>query len=102
MSTKLKIGQWQRYEGEDWWKWGVWVEGPDEALDQISFVEWMLHPTFPNPVRNAHNREEKFRIDTGGWGVFPIRANLYMKDGNILQLEHELVLHYPDGTVNTA
>jgi transcription initiation factor IIF auxiliary subunit len=100
MSTELEIKQWEHYEGDDWWKWAVWVEGTDDVLDQVNFVEWMLHPTFPNPVRNVRNREEKFRIDTGGWGVFPIRANVYLKDGNLVRLQHELTLHYPDGKQN--
>jgi transcription initiation factor IIF auxiliary subunit len=97
MSRELEIRQSEHYEGEDWWKWAVWVEGTDAALDQVDFVEWMLHSTFANPVRNVKNREEKFRIDTEGWGVFTIRANVYMKDGQVKRLQHELSLHYPTG-----
>ena len=100
MPDELTIQQWEKYEGEKWWKWAVWVEGPDEALDRIDFVEWVLHPTFPNPVRTIDNRASKFRLDTGGWGVFWIRARVQLKDGQQTKLEHYLKLHYLDGTEN--
>jgi len=101
MSTQLEIRQWEKYEGEDWWAWGVWLEGPDEALDQVEYVEWTLHPTFPNPVRKISNRSEKFKLDTAGWGVFPIRARVHTKDGESYTLTHQLSLHYEDGRENT-
>jgi transcription initiation factor IIF auxiliary subunit len=102
MSTELAIRQWEQYEGSDWWKWAVWIEGSDEALDGIDHVEWTLHPTFPDPVRKTSNRSEKFRIETGGWGVFQIRALARTKDGSSIRLTHQLSLHYPDGRETTA
>jgi transcription initiation factor IIF auxiliary subunit len=102
MSTQLEIRQSEKYEGNDWWKWAVWVEGPEEALDQIDYVEWMLHPTFPNPVRKCHDRETKYKLETAGWGVFPIRARVWNKDGSNTTLSHYLKLHYEDGRENTA
>lgn len=102
MSTPFVIGQWEQYEGENWWKWAVWLEGSGDALDQVETVEWLLHPTFPNPVRRCTNREDKFRLETAGWGVFPIRAKVHMKDGQHHVLSHHLKLHYEDGRENTA
>jgi len=96
----FEIRQDERYEGDDWWKWSVWVEGSDNELDRIAFVEWILHPTFPNPVRKVGIRQTKFRLDTGGWGVFPIIARIQMQDGSQIQLDYFLQLHYPDGTMN--
>jgi transcription initiation factor IIF auxiliary subunit len=97
MSLELEIRQWEEYEGEDWWKWAVWVEGSDEDLNQIEYVEWALHPTFPKPIRKTSNRSNKFRLETGGWGVFPISARVQTKAGDSLNLKHKLRLHYPDG-----
>jgi len=105
MPQDLTIQQMQRYEGDDWWTWAVWVDGPDEALDRIDFVEWTLHPTFPNPVRRVRDRDSKFRLETGGWGTFPILARVRMKEGTAereLKLRHELELSYPDGTMTDA
>ena len=92
MSEQYEIRQWQKYEGENWWKWGVWLEGSDEALDRVEFVEWTLDPTFPNPVRRVTNRLDKFKLDTAGWGSFPIRARVHTRDGSVHTLNHDLVL----------
>jgi transcription initiation factor IIF auxiliary subunit len=99
---EFKIGQWEKYEGDDWWQWAVWVEASDQALEQIEHVEWTLHPTFPDPVRRATNRAQKFRLETGGWGVFPIIARLKMKSGDTVRLRYTLQLHYPDGRKTSA
>ena len=102
MLEKFSIQQWEKYEGQDWWKWAVWIEAPDEALDSIEFVEWTLHPSFPNPIRKINNRASKFRLETGGWGVFQIVARVQTKDGIQTKLRHYLRLHYPDGKQTTA
>ncbi len=95
---EFTIQQWEEYDGEDWWKWAVWVEGSDAALDRIKFVEWNLHPTFPDPVRTISDRDSKFRLKTAGWGTFPIRARVQLKDGRQIKLGHKLKLYYPSGT----
>ena len=97
MPGEFTIQQWEKYDCEDWWHWAVWIEGPDDALDRIKSVEWTLHPTFPNPIRTISNRNSKFRLETAGWGTFPIHARLRLEDGRELKLRHELALHYPDG-----
>jgi transcription initiation factor IIF auxiliary subunit len=101
MPGEFAIQQWEKYEGEDWWKWAVWIEGQDEALNRIEFVEWTLHPTFPRPIRVIRDRKSKFRLETGGWGVFQIFARVQTKDGQQIKLLHHLELYYPDGTQNT-
>lgn len=97
----FEIHQREEYIGDDWWEWAVWIEGQTENLDMIKFVEWTLHPTFPNPVRKIDDRKNNFRLETGGWGVFPIYARIQMEDGSMMKLAHYLELHYPDGTLNT-
>jgi transcription initiation factor IIF auxiliary subunit len=98
----LKIAQSAKYEVIDWWSWSVWIEGPDKDLDQIVNVEYTLHPTFPDPVRIKTTRKNKFKLSTGGWGVFPIYARVFKKDGSVVRLQHTLQLRYPDGTANYA
>lgn len=94
----LRIAQDFRYEGERWWRWWVWIEGPDAELDEVSSVVYTLHPTFPQPVRTATDRESKFRIETAGWGTFTIYAKVHRKDDSQVKLTHDLELLYPDGT----
>ncbi len=100
----LRLEQSETYEGDGkrdhWWSWSVWVEGPASELDQIEFVEYTLHPTFPKPVRRVYDRQSNFKLSTGGWGVFTIHAKAVGKDGSVTPLSHDLCLHYPDGRIN--
>jgi transcription initiation factor IIF auxiliary subunit len=100
-ASLLKIVQSEKYEGDEWWRWAVWVEGPDTEIDQISRVEYTLHPTFRHPVRIISTRRNKFKLATSGWGVFPVYARVFRKDGSTVRFRHQLTLHYPDGTNNT-
>ncbi len=77
----LTIEQEASYVGEGRWKWAVWIDGPAELLDRIDSVAWHLHPTFPNPLRWADDRADKFRLEAFGWGMFEIRATLYDEAG---------------------
>ena len=99
-SQGLVIAQAEKYEGHDWWKWSVWLEGSKTVLDQVETVAWHLHPTFPQPVQELKNREENFKLNSGGWGAFWIRAEATLRDGTVVKLRHELCLTYPDGTPN--
>jgi transcription initiation factor IIF auxiliary subunit len=93
----MQIRQSEEYIGDNWWNWSIWLEGASEELDAVDFVEWRLHPTFPNPIRRVSDRGTNFRLDTGGWGVFPIHASVHLKDGKTETLRHYLELHFPDG-----
>lgn len=91
----MEIKQDERYTGDDWWEWSVWLEGPD--VEQVDKVVWQLHPSFPEPEREEADPKTNFRLATAGWGTFPVRAKVFMKDGSVRTLAHELELHYPDG-----
>jgi transcription initiation factor IIF auxiliary subunit len=95
--SSLKIAQSQKYDDHDWWSWSVWVDGPEGELDGVDRVEYTLHPTFQRPVRTIATRRNKFKLSTGGWGVFPIYARVFKKDGSSVRLQHQLELRYPDG-----
>jgi transcription initiation factor IIF auxiliary subunit len=98
----MKIAQDQEYEGGDWWSWSVWIEAHPVELEKIEKVVWRLHPTFPEPVREVSNRKEKFRLETGGWGTFRVRAEVVMKGGAKAALSHDLKLQYPGGRPATG
>jgi transcription initiation factor IIF auxiliary subunit len=93
----LKIKQDFEYKGDDWWEWELWIEAPKAELDQIDRVVYRLHPTFPEPVRTVKDRGTKFKLVTGGWGMFQIKADVFLKSGKSMPLQHDLVLKYPDG-----
>ncbi len=98
----MKIKQEYTYKGDDWWKWAVWIDAPDEELDTIERVVYTLHSSFAKPVREINDRSTKFRLETAGWGVFTIYAKAYLKNGKTVDMEHELSLAYPDGTLTMA
>jgi transcription initiation factor IIF auxiliary subunit len=91
----LKIEQGFKYRGDDYWDWWIWIDGPKEELDQVDRVIYILHQTFPNPVREIQDRSTKFRMKTAGWGVFLIRATVKHKNGQETALTHDLILEYP-------
>ncbi len=97
---KFKIAQNFQFVGDDWWKWAIWIEGQDKDLDEIDYVVYTLHPTFPHPVRRIKNRESKFKLEAEGWGIFKIFGKIFLKDNKEISLEHTLLLKYPDGTKN--
>lgn len=101
-STPLHIEQSFHYEGDDWWKWSVWIEGPSSDLDSINSVTYILHPTFSKPMRVITDRAANFRLDSEGWGTFVIRADIAMKNSEKTTLSHELRLEYPDGSATLA
>jgi transcription initiation factor IIF auxiliary subunit len=98
----LTLKQDFEYKGKDWWEWSVWVDGSEQELDQIKYVEYTLHPTFPKPVQRRSDRSSQFRLQATGWGVFTIYAKIVHKDGEHTLLDHFLELLYPDGTITTA
>lgn len=77
---------------DDWWKWSVWVEGPEHELDDIEHVTYRLHPTFPQPVRSVTDRATKFQLESAGWGEFSISAVVRMRSGEDIRLERWLQL----------
>jgi transcription initiation factor IIF auxiliary subunit len=94
----IRLEQGYEYKGKEYWEWWVWVDGPEQDLDQIEYVEYTLHPTFPRPVRRITDRSSKFRLKTAGWGVFTIYAKVGHKNKRQTMLEHFLQLSYPDDT----
>ena len=91
----LKIRNNWKYIGDDRWDWEAFIDdnGTGE-LDDIKYVEYVLHPTFVNPIRKIDDRENKFILETNGWGTFNLKAFAYKKDGTKIKLEHEIELEY--------
>jgi transcription initiation factor IIF auxiliary subunit len=59
------------YVGAGRWDWRIFVEADPDTLRQIECVEYVLHPTFPDPVRKVCNQQKtNFAYSTNGWGVY--------------------------------
>jgi TIR domain/YEATS family len=92
----LRIEQQSEYAGNDHWRWTVRLRGRQAELDRVAKVTWLLHESFTPPVVDSDDRTTRFALHGGGWGGFDLRARVQMKSGRSLQLEHELVLYYPE------
>ena len=90
-----------KYQGNDWWNWSIWIEAPAMVLAQIEYVEYKLHPTFPNPVEKRTNADDKFRLEAEGWGEFLIELEIKQKSGGKIKKMHWLNLEYPASSPTT-
>lgn len=93
----MRIAQSEKYQGQDWWSWAVWIEGKADELRAIKSVTYTLHPSFARPVRKVTERRNRFRLTESGWGGFTVYARVDLKTGKKRNLRHQLVLYYPQG-----
>jgi transcription initiation factor IIF auxiliary subunit len=92
-TESLSVDNVSRQVKSGWWEWEVFVKGPESLLSQIKCVEYTLHPTFPNPVQRVCTRgtgPRAFALKSSGWGTFQIRVKVLMKNGNTVDLKHDL------------
>ncbi len=99
MNIRLK-NDW-KYVGDDRWNWEIYIVSDNlKDLNQVVSVKYILHDTFPNPLRTIKSPEGGFRLKTNGWGTFLIKAFVNLKKGEKIKLEHYLKLAYdpPEGS----
>ncbi|MEQ9403123.1 MAG: hypothetical protein RIM99_06040 [Cyclobacteriaceae bacterium] len=78
-------------DGRSWYKWSVYVSADQNTLNQIDHVQYVLHPTFANPVIDVYEgRSEGFPLTRTGWGTFEVGVNVYFKNGSVKKLLHDL------------
>lgn len=88
----VKVLQHSEPQSSKRWAWKVWLDGPDDELDQIKEVIYQLHETFPNPIRSVTDRGSKFLLKSVGWGEFLIYITVNYRDGREEKLTHWLRL----------
>lgn len=76
----------------EWYEWMVYVDEDEEILRQIDAVEYLLHPTFPNPLRRATDPNKHFACESSGWGGFNILITIFFKNGARLETSYYLDL----------
>lgn len=65
----------------------IYVEGD---LDSLKMVEYELHSTFKNPIRESTNRESGFPLNIWTWGEFDIYVIFHFKDGTTKETVYPL------------
>jgi transcription initiation factor IIF auxiliary subunit len=84
-----------KQEGKGRWNWTVYLDASTAVLDQIRCVQYTLHPTFPNPVREVCERgdpSQPFALSASGWGKFVMRIRVFFRDGQSQEFQYELRL----------
>jgi transcription initiation factor IIF auxiliary subunit len=76
-----------------WWEWTVYITGAPKVLKQIECVEYTLHPTFPKPVNRVCSIGDDrypFALSATGWGTFRVGIRVFLSDGQVSELTHDL------------
>src|SRR5215216_5304556 len=76
--------------------WCVFLEGDRNLINSIRMVEYVLHPTFPNPVREISDRTHCFVLQSEAWGTFDIDISVFFENGRIEQTDYRVKLEEND------
>ena len=74
-------------DGYDHYRIRLSIDGP---LDEITSVQYELHPTFRSPVRNSRDRSDRFAIEFWTWGEFEVLVTAYYSDGSEQAITYQL------------
>ncbi len=81
----LKFNNYARDAGEihgrKYYEWRVFLDEPASVLQDIKEVEYVLHPTFPQPFQVSKDRARQFELVTSGWGEFTILITVVYQNG---------------------
>lgn len=88
----VQISNTAKFLGGGRYDWTVFVQAVPAVLQQIEYVEYTLHPSFPNPVRKVTNPQGGFALSANGWGEFNLVAKVAFKSGRVVTLQHWLRL----------
>src|SRR6266436_4192356 len=76
----------------DWYEWCVFVDELPTVIGMIQSVEYVLHPTFPDPVRLKTDKLNRFALFSSGWGGFTIKITIRFEDGHVESTDYPLRL----------
>lgn len=74
---------------------GIWIDGSEQELSEINFVEYELHSSFKNRIRTSQNRKNNFSVTIWTWGLFEIKVKCYKYDKSVVELTHMLSYSLP-------
>jgi transcription initiation factor IIF auxiliary subunit len=90
---RITAGNAATYLGDGRWDWTVYIQASADTIRSIRCVEYTLHPTFPNPVRQVCNPGSGpgfFPLRSEGWGTFQIPIKIQFANGRTQTLTHQL------------
>lgn len=66
----------------------VRLDGPEQELDEVAFVTYLLQSLAPHPLRHVRERSNGFRLDAIERHVLGVQARVHRRDGSEELLEH--------------
>lgn len=91
ISTKNSATFLESSNGHNWYSWSIFIDADQSTLDQVKYVQYVLHPSFQNNVINVYEGSSKgFPLYRRGWGTFKVKVNVFFKDGSSQKLSHDL------------
>lgn len=80
-----------RISGKPHYQIYLQLHSNDEAnLDNVSFVEYKLHPTFKDRIKVSANRLNNFQIEIIAWGTFEVEVTVGLKDSSPFFFKQDL------------
>jgi hypothetical protein len=76
-----------------YYDWRVFVDEPPRVLETISQVDYVLHPTFPEPFQSSSDRSKQFEVRGSGWGGFTIVITVHYTNGSEAKASYYLDLN---------
>ena len=73
----------------------LYVSEEPEVLDTVRIVEYKLHDTFKQPVRQNDDRESAFTESFYTWGIFMVFVTVLFKDGRLEKFRFPLDYQLP-------
>lgn len=89
----------------DWWRWTAYIDvDNNDTLDDVDYVEYLMHSSFRNPVKRVRHIEGGFPISAKGWGTFTLKARVVFKNKGheALLLEHSLEFDPTDQNIEVV
>jgi len=80
-------------DGRNWWTIRMFLDGDEGFIQRnINKVVYHTHPTFPPNLREitTTDSQAKFSLTIKVWGRFVIRAMVYLRNGEIIELSEPL------------
>jgi hypothetical protein len=74
------------------YQWRVFIDEPPAVLNTIQEVQYLLHPTFPEPFQVRRNPADRFALETTGWGSFEIDVTIRYRSGKVDKKRYTLDL----------
>jgi transcription initiation factor IIF auxiliary subunit len=78
-----------RGDGRSWWRVRAYISGDDAFIENnVDRVVYHTHPTFPRGMRRIERRNSqgRFSLSLQVWGRFTLRADVYLKNGDNVEL----------------